>query len=120
MIELGNFSLLLALCISLLIVVFLVIGINRKDWRYVEASCRATKVVLFLMTLAVGVLIYVFIADDFRIQYVSSFSEIALPVFYKITGLWAGQEGSLLFWGWLLSLYTNIAIFKDEKRPGAE
>ncbi len=120
MIELGNFSLLLALCISLLIVVFLLIGINRKDWRYVEASCRATKVVLFLMTLAVGVLIYVFITDDFRIQYVSSFSEIALPVFYKITGLWAGQEGSLLFWGWLLSLYTNIAIFKDEKRPGAE
>jgi cytochrome c-type biogenesis protein CcmF len=112
--------LLLALCISLVIMVFLLIGINRKDWRYVEASCRATKAVLFLMTLAVGVLIHAFITNDFRIQYVSSFSEISLPVFYKITGLWAGQEGSLLFWGWLLSLFTNIAIFKDGKRPGAK
>jgi cytochrome c-type biogenesis protein CcmF len=120
MIEFANFSLLLALCISLLIVAFLSIGINRKDWRYVEASCRATKAVFFLMTVAVGILIYVFIANDFRIQYVSSYSEISLPVFYKITGLWAGQAGSLLFWGWLLSLYTTIAVSKDEKRPGAK
>ena len=119
MIEFGNFSLLLAFCISLVIMVFLLIGINRKDWRFIEASCRATKAVFFLMSVAVGILIYAFIIDDFRIQYVSSFSEISLPIFYKITGLWAGQEGSLLFWGWLLSLYTSIAISKDEKSPGA-
>ena len=120
MIELGNFSLILAFCISLAIVVLLLIGINRKDWRYVEASCRATKAVFLLMTLAVGILINAFITNDFSIEYISSFSEVALPMFYKITGLWAGQEGSLLFWGWLLSLYTTIAISKDEKRPGAK
>ena len=57
MIEFGNFSLLLAFCISLVIMVFLLIGINRKDWRYVEASCRATKAVFSLMTVAVGILI---------------------------------------------------------------
>ena len=119
MIDFGNFSLLLALCISLVIMVFLLIGINRKDWRYIEASCRATKAVFFFMTMAVGILVYAFLTNDFRIEYVSSYSEISLPSFYKITGLWAGQKGSLLFWGWLLSLYTTIAISKDEKRPGA-
>jgi cytochrome c-type biogenesis protein CcmF len=118
MINFGNFSLLLAFCISLVIVVFLFIGIKRKDWRYVEASCRATKAVFFFMTLAMGILIYAFLTNDFRIEYVSSYSEISLPAFYKITGLWAGQKGSLLFWGWLLSLYTTIAVSKDEKRPG--
>ena len=80
MIEFGNFSLLLAFCISLVIVVFLFIGIKREDWRYVEASCRATKAVLFFMTLAVGVLIYAFITNDFRIEYVSSFSETVFSI----------------------------------------
>lgn len=119
MIEIASFSLLVALCISLGVMIFLFIGINRKDWRYIEISCRATKAIFFFMTLSVGILIYAFLMNDFRIEYVSSYSEVALPVFYKLTGLWAGQEGSLLFWGWLLSLYSTIVVFKDEKKPGA-
>jgi cytochrome c-type biogenesis protein CcmF len=120
MIEFGNFSLLVAFSISLVVMVFLFIGIKRKDWRYVEGAYRATRAVFFFMSIAVGILVYAFISNDFRIEYVSSFSEISLPTFYKFTGLWAGQEGSLLFWGWLLSLFTTIAISKDEKRPGAK
>ena len=119
MIEFGNFSLLLAFILSLVIMIFLALGITRKDWRYVEASYRTIKMVFFFMTIAVGLLIYFFLTNDYRIEYVSSYSEITLPVFYKITGLWAGQKGSLLFWGWLLSLYSAIIIFRDEKRPNA-
>jgi cytochrome c-type biogenesis protein CcmF len=120
MIDFGNFSLFMALCLALVIVVLLLTGIKRKDWRFIVASCRAMKAVFFLMTVAVAILIYGFVTDDFRIEYVSSYSEVALPLFYKLTGLWAGQSGSLLFWGWLLALYTTIAITKDEKRPGAK
>jgi cytochrome c biogenesis factor len=48
MIEFGNFSLLFAFILSLLIMVFLALGITRKDWRYVEASYRTIKMVFFL------------------------------------------------------------------------
>lgn len=120
MTEFGNFSLLAAFIISLAATIFLFFGIRKKDWRYVEASCRASKSVFFFMTLAVGILVHAFLTNDFRIEYVSSYSEISLPLFYKFTGLWAGQEGSLLFWGWLLAFYTTIVIFKDEKKPGAK
>jgi cytochrome c-type biogenesis protein CcmF len=82
MIEIGSFSLLVALCISLSVMIFLFIGINRQDWRYIEISCRATKAIFLFMTLSVGILIYAFIKDDFRIEYVSSFSEVSLPVFF--------------------------------------
>ena len=36
--------------------------------------------------------------------------------FYKFAALWAGQEGSLLFWSWLLSIYAFSALFLNRKK----
>jgi cytochrome c-type biogenesis protein CcmF len=94
----------------------LIIGIKRKDGRFIEASYRGEKGIFFFMTLATSLLVYAFVTDDFRIEYVVSYSEISLPLFYKITGLWAGQKGSLLFWAWLLVLFTFITVKRDEKK----
>jgi cytochrome c-type biogenesis protein CcmF len=35
---------------------------------------------------------------------------------YKVTSLWGGQQGSLLFWTWLLSIFTSIAAFQNRRR----
>jgi cytochrome c-type biogenesis protein CcmF len=94
----------------------LIIGIRRKDGRFIEASYRGEKGIFFFLTLATSLLVYAFVTDDFRIEYVVSYSEISLPLFYKITGLWAGQKGSLLFWAWLLGLFTFITVKSDEKK----
>ncbi len=119
MIELGQTSLLFAFVVSALVLAGLAAGVARKDWRFIEASCRGVQVIFFFMTLSTGILMYAFLTDEFRLEYVVSYSEAALPVFYKFTGLWAGQKGSLLFWGWLLSLYMAITVHRDSKRPGA-
>jgi cytochrome c-type biogenesis protein CcmF len=71
------------------------------------------------MTMACGALVYAFVMDDFRLDYVGSYSERALPLFYKITGLWAGQHGSLLFWGWLIALFSFVIVRKNRGKPGA-
>ncbi|HEB02028.1 MAG TPA: hypothetical protein ENI12_02225, partial [Nitrospirae bacterium] len=117
--ELGNASLIFSLLVSLSALAFNAAGIWRKDWRLVEVGFRGVYVNLLFMSIAVGLLLNAFLTDDFSIQYVVSYSEKSLPVFYKITGLWAGQEGSLLFWGWLVVLYTAIIVARDGKRPGA-
>ena len=117
MIEAGGYFLLLSLVLSAGIILFLIFGLSRKDGRFIEASYRATKGIFLLLTFASALMIYFFITDNFRIEYVASYSEKALPVFYKITGLWAGQKGSLLLWVWLLSLFTVAVVRRDEKRP---
>ncbi|GBE03095.1 cytochrome c-type biogenesis protein CcmF [bacterium BMS3Abin09] len=116
MIDFGKYSLLFSLILSILVLIGLIIGIRKKDGRFIEMSYRGTKGIFAFMTFACSFLVYAFIMDDFRIEYVASYSEKALPIFYKITGLWAGQKGSLLFWGWLLSLFTFITVQRDEHR----
>lgn len=116
MIDFGKYSLLFSFVLSLLVFICLIIGIRRKDGRFINLSYRGSKGIFFFLTIASSMLIYAFITNDFRIEYVASYSERSLPIFYKITGLWAGQKGSLLLWGWLLSLFTFIVIIRDEKK----
>jgi cytochrome c-type biogenesis protein CcmF len=116
LISFGNYSLLLSFILSVFVCAGLIIGITRKDGRFIEASYRGEKGIFFFLTLATSLLVYAFVTDDFRIEYVVSYSEISLPLFYKITGLWAGQKGSLLFWAWLLGLFTYITVKRDEKK----
>jgi cytochrome c-type biogenesis protein CcmF len=119
MIELGSFILLFSFSLSILVIFGLVIGLRKKDARFIEAAYRGSDGVSVFMTIASALLVYAFLTNDFRLEYVASYSEIALPIFYKITGLWAGQQGSLLFWGWLISLYTFIIIKRNRKKPDA-
>ena len=39
-----------------------------------------------------------------------------LPLYYKIPVLWAGQEGSLLFWTWLLSIYSGLVVMMNRRK----
>ncbi|GAB4387640.1 MAG: heme lyase CcmF/NrfE family subunit [Thermodesulfovibrionales bacterium] len=119
MTEFGSFSLLFAFALSVVVLASLLWGLRRKDGRFIEVAYRASEGVFAFMSAAVALLVYAFVQDDFRLEYVVSYSERALPLFYKLTGLWAGQQGSLLFWGWLISLYTFITLRRNEGKPGS-
>ena len=115
MMDFGRYSLLFSLILAIFVAIGLTAGIRKKDGRFIDLSYRGAKAIFVFLTFATSILIYAFITDDFRIEYVAAYSERSLPLFYKITGLWAGQKGSLLFWGWLLSLFTFITVKRDEK-----
>jgi cytochrome c-type biogenesis protein CcmF len=57
-----------------------------------------------LLTLASVALMTAMVQSDFTISYVTRYTERALPLGYKMAAFWAGQEGSLLLWGWLLAV----------------
>ena len=59
---------------------------------------------------------YFFFTDDFSMAYVAAHSNKALPAFYKFAALWAGQEGSLLWWSFLLSIYVFLALFLNRNK----
>lgn len=65
-----------------------------------------------LITLSSIVLMIALVQSDFSIEYVAQYTDRSLPLIYKLSAYWAGQAGSLLFWGWLVSVFAFIEIFR--------
>src|SRR5690606_2983461 len=74
---------------------------------------RSLSVGFFALTLiAFACLVYAFVQDDFSVAYVANNSNSLLPVYYKISAVWGGHEGSLLLWVLMLAGWTlAIALF---------
>jgi cytochrome c-type biogenesis protein CcmF len=103
--ELGHFFLWLALGVAAILGVIPLVGAQRgrSDWM---ALARPCVLVLFtLVTLAFACLAASFIRDDFSVLYVASNSNSALPLQYRIAGVWGGHEGSLLLWVQILCIW---------------
>jgi cytochrome c-type biogenesis protein CcmF len=75
----------------------------------------ATCSLIFLATLS---LVYLFFSDNFSIAYVVAHSNRDLATFYKIAALWSGQEGSLLFWSFLLAVYVFSVLITYRNKNG--
>jgi cytochrome c-type biogenesis protein CcmF len=63
-----------------------------------------------LIAFSVLLLAYAFITHDFRIRYVARYSDRSMSTAYLFTALWGGQDGSLLWWSFLLSLYSAACV----------
>ncbi|MSO20080.1 MAG: heme lyase CcmF/NrfE family subunit [Acidobacteria bacterium] len=116
MITLGSFALYLAFVLVLYTLAASVIGIVKGRERLQISAYRATLSTCVLVSVAVGVLWYKLFSDDFTLMSVAAHSNRTLPWFYKLTALWSGQEGSLLFWSWILSGYVAIAVWLNRKQ----
>jgi hypothetical protein len=72
-----------------------------------------------LITVASAILLYAFVTRDFSNVYVANYSDTTLPIFYTITAFWAGQDGSFLFWGWLIALCGAVFVYTHSYREVA-
>ena len=80
-------------------------------------SAENTIHVLFLLTaLSSAGIVAAFLGDRFEFWYVANYSNADLDFFYKVTGLWAGQRGSLLFWALLLTGFSSLCVFINRRR----
>jgi cytochrome c-type biogenesis protein CcmF len=72
----------------------------------------AAQTQCLLVILAFGCLTASFVQNDFSVLYVASNSNSALPLQYRIAGVWGGHEGSLLLWVLMLNVWTMaVATF---------
>jgi cytochrome c-type biogenesis protein CcmF len=114
--NLGSLAILLAFCASIYAVVASVLGrLKRKPFLIISGE-RAIYSIWALITLASGILVYAIMTGDFRFAYVAEHSNKTMPAVYKFTAWWGGQEGSLLFWSWLLSTYAMVVTFTNRRR----
>ena len=112
----GSFALILALLAAGYALVGGIIGIRSRRPLLTKSARHAGMAIFFLVTLAVGCLVVSFFQNNFSLAYVVEHSNRTLPGWYKFAALWAGQEGSLLFWSWLLSIFAFVALFTNRKR----
>jgi cytochrome c-type biogenesis protein CcmF len=84
----------------------------------IKSTRQAGMATCGLIFLATFSLEYLFFSDNFSIAYVVAHSNRDLSTFYKIAALWSGQEGSLLFWSFLLAVYVISVLITYRNRNG--
>ncbi|HEX7588155.1 MAG TPA: heme lyase CcmF/NrfE family subunit [Anaerolineae bacterium] len=113
MADLGYASLFLGLILSLYAAGAAFIAARRRLPQVFASAKNAMFVVAALTTLAVGILEWALITHQFRIEYVAVETNLAQPLLYDISALWGGQEGSLLFWSWLLAIFSAVVLIQN-------
>ncbi|MCW8106961.1 heme lyase CcmF/NrfE family subunit [Alteromonas ponticola] len=110
--ELGNVSLVLALVSSILLAIYPLSGAFKQQ-ATLMATARPLATAMFLFTfLSYIALTFAFVTDDFSVAYVANHSSTALPLYYKVTAVWGGHEGSFLLWVLMLASWTlAVSIF---------
>lgn len=81
-------------------------------------GCVASILTAVALTVCCGILVFCFLTGDMSIEYVlmeHSDADGALGVLYRFSGLWAGREGSLLFWAWLISIFNVVVAVRAMK-----
>jgi cytochrome c-type biogenesis protein CcmF len=87
---------------------------NRPAW--VESGRLSMLLTFPSITLAAMVLVILLVSGRYEVQFVYSVTSSSMPLYLKITALWGGQAGSLLFWAWLLSAFASAVALRKWDR----
>ena len=115
--ELGNFALVLALSLSLLLGVLPMLGVYRNNHLLMSLSRPLCAGIWVFMLVSFGCLAHAFLTDDFSVAYVARNSNTLLPEIYKFTAVWGGHEGSLLLWVLMVASWTYAVSLFSRNLP---
>lgn len=82
----------------------------------IDLARQAFYVNLAVVASALTVLIILMMRNDLSNVYVAKHSSVDLPMFFRITGAWAGSSGSLLFWYFLLTVFSAVVVYQTKDR----
>src|SRR5271167_2489185 len=116
MADLGRACLLLALAVCVYGIGASLYGVRTSRVEFSESGRRAVYALAVILTVAFAVLEVAFLRNDFAFNTVADTSSRTTPAFYRAAAVWSSQEGSLLLWAWLLSLWASLALFLTRKR----
>jgi cytochrome c-type biogenesis protein CcmF len=112
MAEIGYATLVLALIISVYSAGAFAVGARGRHPRLVTSARNGLLAVTGLLTISVSMLLYAILSHNFQLEYVASYTSRDTKLAYLLSALWAGNDGSLLFWAWLLSLLAAVVILQ--------
>ena len=111
----GNYSLILGMCFSLILVYFSIN--NFRSSELLDSKIISfTFLQFFFVVISFLCLILSFVVSDFSNETVFNNSHTTKPLFYKIAGTWGNHEGSLLLWLLVLTLFIFIFLLRTKNQ----
>lgn len=111
--DVGNLTLYLSLAVSIYIIGAMFYSLRPNQSQFYASARNGIYLVAGLTTLAVALLEIALITHQFRLEYVANHVSADQPLFYTLSALWGGQEGSLLFWAWLLAIFGALVFYQN-------
>jgi cytochrome c-type biogenesis protein CcmF len=116
MATVGRALLILGLVVALYGIAASLYGVRTGRRAWIDSGRRSMYAIAGLMTFAFLIIEVAFLRSDFSYNIVASASSTTTPTFYKAAAVWSTQQGSLLLWVWLLSLWSSLALFLTRRR----
>lgn len=91
-------------------------GALKRKPEYVESARRAMLLIWPLLTVSSLALIWLLTNGRYEYAYVASVTSDSMPTYLRVTALWGGQEGSLLFWSWLMAAFASAVSLRKWDR----
>jgi cytochrome c-type biogenesis protein CcmF len=113
---LGHVCLVLALIVCAYGIVVSIHGARSGRAEFSLAGRRSVYTLAALLTLAMAVLEVAFLSNNFAFNTVAETSSRTTPFLYRAAAVWSSQEGSLLLWAWLLSLWSSLVLLLTRAR----
>ena len=109
-----------ALLVTFLIAIYgvfaAIYGARKNSPAWVESARLAMLLTFPLITLSALCLIYLLVTGAYELEYVASVTSNSMPIYLRITALWGGQAGSLVFWSWLMSAFASAVTLRKWQR----
>jgi cytochrome c-type biogenesis protein CcmF len=115
----GNLTLLVSFVVATLAGVASLVGIRQNSERLLRAGRAAVYLLATTLGMSIAAMAHAFVSSDFSIKYVQHYSEAGQPFAYKLTAVWGGLDGSILFWVFLLAVCSAIAVRTLARRDAA-
>jgi cytochrome c-type biogenesis protein CcmF len=108
--SVGRLGILLTLVVACYGALAALVGHYRRRPALVASGRNALYACAALLTLSSVALLYALYAHDFSVRYVAQQTTRDMPWYIRLAAFYASQEGSLLFWGWSLALWSALAV----------
>ncbi|HEY85577.1 MAG TPA: heme lyase CcmF/NrfE family subunit [Chloroflexi bacterium] len=105
--AIGYTAQVLALILSLYAIVVSVVGARKNRQDLVMSARNASLGATIFLAIAVLAMEYLLIVGHYQTEYVADVTNNDTVLFYRMTGLWASQDGSLLFFAFIMSIFTG-------------
>jgi cytochrome c-type biogenesis protein CcmF len=114
--NVGYFTLVISFFVAVFGAVAAAYGFSSKKSEWVESARHAMLLTWPLLSVSAGAIIALLIMGRYDVAYVASVTSNSMPVYLKITALWGGQSGSLVFWSWLMAAFATAASVRKWDR----
>jgi len=112
----GYGALVITFLISLFGIGAAVYGARKNAPTWVDSARNAMLLTWPLVTISALCIIYLLVNGHYEVEYVSEVTSNSMPLYLRITALWGGQAGSLVFWTWLMSAFASAVTLRKWER----